>query len=124
MILKDDFFSVSNVDISGQDVKAELVINKDHRIFNGHFPGRPVVPGVCMMQMVKEIIETITGKKSDLIMTYEMKFVAIINPSKNNLISAALKYTIEEGDKINAAATFFKDDLIHFKFKGQFFIQH
>ncbi len=118
-MLKGDFFSVSSLEISGSDIKAELLINKDHKIFSGHFPGQPVVPGVCMMQMVKELVEELAGKKTNLYKAHEMKFVALIDPSKNNLISAALKYQEADG-KLNVTASFFKEELIHFKFKGQF----
>ena len=42
---------------------AKITLNKDHDIFNGHFPGNPVTPGVCMMQIVKELTEEFTGKQ-------------------------------------------------------------
>jgi hypothetical protein len=44
--------------------------------------------------------------------------MAIIDPSRNNNISATLKYTKEENGNLLVAATFFKDQLVHFKFKG------
>ncbi|MEJ0079486.1 MAG: hypothetical protein WDM78_00620 [Puia sp.] len=28
----------------------------DQAIFSGHFPGQPVLPGVCMMEMVAEVL--------------------------------------------------------------------
>lgn len=123
MILQEDFFTISNLIISGFDIKSELVINAEHRIFEGHFPGQPVVPGVCMMQMVKEIIEHVTNKRTVLEKAHEMKFLAIIDPRQNNIIGAKLKYTPEENGTVVVTATFFKDELIHFKFKGQFAIQ-
>ena len=118
MILLDDFFTINSLEVSGPDIKAELEINAGHRIFEGHFPGQPVVPGVCMMQMVKEIIEKVTGKRTDLRKAHEMKFVAIIDPSKNNIISAMIKHVIDESGTLTVSAVFFKDELVHFKFKG------
>jgi 3-hydroxyacyl-[acyl-carrier-protein] dehydratase len=117
-MLLGDFFTISNIETRGFDVKAMLLINASHKIFDGHFPGQPVVPGVCMMQMVKEIIEQVTGKKSDLIKSQEMKFLAIIDPSQNNNISATLKYSIDDHQNIVVSAVLFKDELTHFKFKG------
>ena len=119
-MLQGDFFQINQLEIAGADVKAELVINATHKIFDGHFPGQPVVPGVCMMQMVKEIIEQATQKKTDLLKAGDMKFLAVINPQQNNLIQAALKYTVEENGSMVVSATLFKDELIHFKFKGLF----
>lgn len=119
MLLETDFFTISNLTTSGADVNAELIINADHKIFDGHFPGQPVVPGVCMMQIVKEMLEQVTERKTNLVKAHEMKFLAILDPTRNNIISATLKYTVAE-NAVAVTATFFKEELVHFKFKGQF----
>ncbi len=118
-MLLNNFFTISSIATADQDIKASLVINAGHKIFEGHFPGQPVVPGVCMMQMVKEIIEQVTAKQTHLVKAQEMKFLAIIDPQQNNSIQAALKYTVQENE-ITVTATLFKDELTHFKFKGLF----
>ncbi|WP_370900620.1 3-hydroxyacyl-ACP dehydratase [Chryseobacterium gossypii] len=59
---------------------AKISLNKDHDIFKGHFPGNPVTPGVCMMQIVKELTEEFTGSKLFLKSASNVKFMAIINP--------------------------------------------
>ena len=119
-MLQGDFFNINNLETAGFDIKADLVINAGHKIFEGHFPGHPVVPGVCMMQMVKEIMEQVFKKKTNLVSAADMKFLAIINPEENTNIQAALKYKMEENRKMTVWASLFKDDLIYFKFKGVF----
>ncbi len=120
MMLLDQFFTISKLEKSGFDIKAELIIEKGHKIFDGHFPGQPVVPGVCMMQMVKEIMEQVIQKRTNLVKAHEMKFLAIIDPRLNNIISATLKYSFEENGDLAVSASFFKEELTHFKFKGLF----
>ncbi len=122
-MLLNDFFTINETESSASEIWAELVINADHKIFEGHFPNQPVVPGVCMMQMIKEIIEQVLGKATNLVHAAEMKFMAIINPQVNNLIQATIKYAADENGAINIQASLFKDELIHFKFKGQFNFQ-
>lgn len=122
-MLLGNFFTISNIETVNCEVKATLLINAGHKIFDGHFPGQPVVPGVCMMQMVKDIIEQVTNKKADLIKSSEMKFLAIIDPSQNNSISATLKYAIDDNQNMVVSAVLFKDELTHFKFKGVFAFQ-
>lgn len=119
-MLLNNFFTISNIESAGQEIKASLVINASHRIFEGHFPGQPVVPGVCMMQMIKEILEQVLGKSTNLVSASEMKFLAVINPVENNLVNAFLKYSLEENGAINVFASLIKDESIYFKFKGQF----
>ncbi|WP_419869583.1 3-hydroxyacyl-ACP dehydratase [Chryseobacterium sp. CT-SW4] len=59
---------------------AHITLNKDHEIFKGHFPGNPVTPGVCMMQIVKELSEEFSGCRLFLQSASNVKFMAIINP--------------------------------------------
>lgn len=119
-MLQGNFFRINKSEISGFEIKAELVLNASHKIFEGHFPGQPVVPGVCMMQMVKEILEQAIGEKTKLIQASEMKFLAVINPQETNMIQAFLKYAQDENGTIDVSATLQKGELIYFKIKGNF----
>ncbi len=81
MLLKD-FYKVEKLEKTDQGKYVAIVfLNNNHDIFKGHFPGNPVTPGVCMMQIIKELTEEIMG--SSLIMTSSsnVKFMAIINPN-------------------------------------------
>jgi 3-hydroxyacyl-[acyl-carrier-protein] dehydratase len=117
-MLLNNFFTINSITNTDTDINATLEINTGHKIFEGHFPGQPVVPGVCMMEMVKEIMENVIQKKTRLIKAHDIKFMAIIDPSKNNTISAALKHSKDDGGNLLVTATFFKEQLVHFKFKG------
>lgn len=59
---------------------AKISLNENHEIFKGHFPGNPVTPGVCMMQIIKELTEKFTNTKLFLKSATNVKFMAIINP--------------------------------------------
>ena len=120
-MLLDDFFKIINLQQKENTFKAELEINAAHKIFEGHFPGQPVTPGVCMMQMIKEIIEKGMDHKTQLIMADEMKFLSVIDPRQNNRITAEIKYTIIV-NKISVMAAITKDSITHFKFKGSFLL--
>jgi len=119
MILLNDFFTISDKVASETEIWAELFINANHKIFEGHFPNQPVVPGVCMMQMIKEIYEKTTGRTTNLVQASELKFLAVINPLENNLVHASVKMTQNENGMVNINASIFKDDLVHFKCKAQ-----
>ncbi len=122
-MLLNDFFIIQKIETSDTEIKALLVINAAHKIFEGHFPGQPVVPGVCMMQMIKETLETVTCGSTDLVSAPEIKFLVIIDPSQNNIIEAELKYKPEENGYVNVTAVLSKGETIHFKFKGLFHFQ-
>lgn len=116
-MLLNDFFTINDTTLSQTEIAAQLVINANHKIFEGHFPNQPVVPGVCMMQMIKEIVETVIEKQTNLIEAAELKFLAVINPLHNNLVHANIKYVEEENGVIKINASIYKDELMHFKCK-------
>ena len=122
-MLAGDFYIVNDYKQEANIVKAVLELNAAHEIFAGHFPRQPVVPGVCMMQMIKDLAEQALDKKLNLARADDMKFLALIDPVANNIIQAELKYTEGEEDKIHVTASLSKDALIHFKFKGSFIQQ-
>ena len=78
-ILTDFYTLKSSEKTENGSFIANISLNKDHEIFKGHFPGNPVTPGVCMMQIVKELTEEFTGKKLFLKSASNVKFMAIIN---------------------------------------------
>lgn len=117
MILLNDFYTLLQKDSAPGVVKAKIAINKNHRILEGHFPGLPVVPGVCMLQMVREIMEVNSGRDLDIIGADNMKFLSVINPEQNNEVEVLINYT-EDSDKISISATLFSGTTTFFKLKA------
>jgi 3-hydroxyacyl-[acyl-carrier-protein] dehydratase len=86
---------------------ANISLNKDHDIFKGHFPGNPVTPGVCMMQIVKELTEEFTDRKLFLKSASNVKFMAIINPFETPDLKLQLDITeSEEEIKVKNTTSF------------------
>lgn len=83
---------------------ARINLNKDHDIFKGHFPGNPVTPGVCMMQIVKELTEEFTGKKLFLKSASNIKFMAIINPFETPELTLQMDIS-ENGEEVKVKNT-------------------
>ncbi len=117
MILLDDFFRLTQKDSSPGVIRAKIFINKSHRIFEGHFPGLPVVPGVCMLQMVREIMEVHLDRNLDITASDNMKFLSVINPDQNEEVEASVNFT-EENDIISINATLFAGTTTFFKLKA------
>ncbi len=118
-MFKDDFFTITEINIEGKSINAILEINEKHPIFQGHFPDHPVVPGVCIFQMVKEIAELASGQELQLTTASEIKFLSIIDPNEKKSIRMSLNYE-KKIEGINVSASLLKDSTVCFKFKGVF----
>ncbi|MCE1167501.1 MAG: hypothetical protein LWX70_05330 [Sphingobacteriia bacterium] len=71
------------VDDTSEMVSYRLTINTDHDVFKGHFPDKPVVPGVCTISLVRELLEKWSGYTLLLKSIQQCKFTGMIIPDGN-----------------------------------------
>ncbi|CAM1349424.1 hotdog family protein [Tenacibaculum halocynthiae] len=83
MLLENFYTLESNSLLDDNVVKSTMILNNDHQVFDGHFPNNPVTPGVCMMQIIKEIVEHTLQLELQLFKVSNVKFTALINPNVN-----------------------------------------
>jgi len=100
-------------------IQAILEINKESEIFKGHFPGQPILPGACMLQLVKEVLSISLGFHIRLLKAEYLKFLKLINPLNNNIIQLTLSFK-ELDNSIYVIAILISDKVIFFKLKGSF----
>lgn len=60
--------------------RVRIRLNAGHRIYQAHFPGNPITPGVCIIQMVGELTGARLGRQLLLSKVVNLKFVAPISP--------------------------------------------
>lgn len=121
-MLNNDFFHIVSIHEDKGALKAVIKINAAHQIFEGHFPGQPVVPGVCMIQIVKELLITVTGEEPLLKGGDYFKFLAILDPTKNDEVNADIKYTEDDNGQLDVQASLYHDQLTYLKLKARFIV--
>ena len=119
-MLKDDFFTISSLQKENNSFKIMLELNAMHTIFEAHFPGHPVVPGACMLQMVKEVTEIILDKKVQLTKADNLKFLKLINPNEHKTLQMDLTFNISEDRIARVSANLSTGSSVCFKFSGSF----
>lgn len=98
-MLLDNFYTILSSESSDSTIwTIQIKLNPGHPVYQGHFPGHPVVPGVCLLQLIKECIEDIRQQKLQIAQVSSCKFLSAINPIETPHISVALTFKeIEEG---------------------------
>jgi len=120
--LLNGLYSLDDLTVLDTSVRANITINKDHIVFNGHFPDNPVMPGVCMMQIIKEITEKIVDKKLFMQSASNIKFMAIINPFNTPKLELQLQITeTDDGYKVKNSSKF--EDTIALKSTSNFIVK-
>ena len=120
MNLLNDFFKILSVEKTDSKYTVAIELNPSHEIFRGHFPGNPVVPGVCMVQMVKEILQDIFKKEFTMTQASQLKFLAILNPVQVSSLNVELTLIKEEANTLAIAGSFQKEATVFLKFKATF----
>lgn len=104
-MLLDNFYKIIHIE-EKEDGKREIEIelNPGHALYQGHFPGQPVVPGVCTLQIIKESAERIVNRPLQYAQIASSKFLSAVNPLETQLLhlSIQLKETEEALLKLQA----------------------
>ena len=61
----------------------QLSVPPRHPIFTGHFPGRPIVPGVMLLEWVLAEVSQATGRSTAALRVREAKFFTPLSPAQS-----------------------------------------
>lgn len=92
MTLKDNLYKiVAQHSLDDNNTIYEIQLNQDCEIYNAHFPGEPITPGVCVVQIAQELFADYMGKPATLISVKNVKFINVISPIESPIIQFEIK---------------------------------
>lgn len=98
MLLQDKFYKVINVDkTDDQHAVFHCVLLADCDVYRGHFPGKPVSPGVCNIELIKECVMMLTGQKLTINGIKQCRLTAVATPQVCPEIDVTVAVTPVEG---------------------------
>lgn len=118
-MLKDQLYTIQNIDYQDFVLKAEIKLIKTNPIFKGHFPDVPVLPGVTMMQMVKELLEIAEEKSFIMHSAGQLKFLQMLNPEHIDTVNWEINVTKSEEGLFKVKAQMINGDIVFFKMTGK-----
>lgn len=83
MRLLDEMFVL----VSDDGRQMVLRLNAAHPIYQLHFPGTPITPGLCLVKMLGELLERKTGSRLELKKIVNLKFIRPLSPEKSPLLT-------------------------------------
>ena len=115
MVLKDFYKVLSEENTSDSKYTITILVNEKHEVFKGHFPGNPIMPGVCMIQIIKELTENITQSTLMIQTLSNVKFMALINPEATPELRLELDIVTTEEDLVKVKNTTYFNDTVALK---------
>ncbi len=102
----DRFYKVESIaTIAPQRYMVSVALVVSHPVYDGHFPGNPVVPGVCSLHMLTECAEYILGCKFFLSEAANVKFTGLVRPQDDSKLSIDIIMSDIESDIVSLKAT-------------------
>jgi 3-hydroxyacyl-[acyl-carrier-protein] dehydratase len=119
-MLLNELFIVDDWQPGVATLIASLRVQAPHPIFDGHFPGRPVLPGACLVQLVEELAASVAGREVRLIRAGPVKFIAMIDPIRDAIIKITLTAKEQAAGEWQITADGTNAGTTCFRFKGVF----
>jgi 3-hydroxyacyl-[acyl-carrier-protein] dehydratase len=124
-MLKDNFYTLqeTSTDTDGCYV-CKVRWNASHEIYQAHFPGNPITPGACIVQIAKELSEWLNGYLLMITEIKNLKFLNVIIPHEFPEVNFQLAFTCNEEDKtLSAKILVFSGEMIFAKCSILFLIK-
>ena len=103
-MLKDSLYKIQNVKDMPEGVSFSISLNRECPIYAAHFPGMPITPGVCILQMVEELLADYTHKKLQTTAIKNAKFLSMLKPT-DEVLEVNLFSVKQEDEKIKVQST-------------------
>ncbi len=82
MILQDNLYTIVSQQEQEGAAVFQLRLHPEWPIYQAHFPGHPITPGVCIVQMVQELLQKLMQRELVLSQAKNVKYTAIISPEE------------------------------------------
>lgn len=90
-------------------------LNPESEIYKAHFPGMPITPGVCIIQIASELLQEALGLPIILNKVKNAKFLKVINPIETPELTYIFSRFKTEDDSFSVSITVEAADTIFSK---------
>lgn len=97
-----DIYQIVSREESDQKHIFKISLNRDHIIYQSHFPGNPITPGVIIIEILNDLLNIITDRKLSLVRAKNIKYLKTISPEEHPIVYFSIN--VQESDSIFTAA--------------------
>lgn len=103
-MLLNSFFYILTEDLAENTARFTIKLNPEHSIFQGHFPGYPITPGVCVAQMAVDLFSYIWHQEFNIHKAKSIKFINLLKPEETDTCDYQLTWEKLDGQEFRMKA--------------------
>lgn len=85
-MLQETLFNIDSLEpLTENEYCASVSVDFSCSVFDGHFPGNPILPGVCTLLIIKSIVGRILGAEVFYRSIASCKFTSLVVPQDGSL---------------------------------------
>lgn len=117
MFLENKFYKILSEDKQDMSATYRVAILPDCNVYEGHFPGDPVCPGVCNIETIKECAIKLIGTPLRIQSIKQCRLTAIATPTVCPEVTITLSATSKDSSYV-VVATIADEKQTYMEFKG------
>jgi len=118
-MLENTLYTLSSFEKTDSTITASLELNPASDVFTGHFPEKPVLPGVCLTHIVTELLSKGLETPYKLEEGKQLKFLSLVTPDTTTNLHYVISYKIAD-EKVNLNADVQAGETVCFKLKATY----
>jgi 3-hydroxyacyl-[acyl-carrier-protein] dehydratase len=120
MKVLNDFYKIINTESIDNKHTVIVMLNQTHEIYKGHFPDNPVVPGVCLIQMIGELSSTISKTELHIKRASNIKFRSPVKPDICPELKFILDISLVENSLISVKCDIYQNETTCLSYKAEY----
>lgn len=81
MLLENRYYQLVSQEIEDGKGLFHIRLLPECELYRGHFPGNPVCPGICNVELIKECAMLLTGKDLQIRTVTQCRLTALASPT-------------------------------------------
>lgn len=118
-MLQDNYYRIEHYETAGEQAVFQIALLENCKVYQGHFPGHPICPGVCNIEMIKECASKVIGKSLHVRRVRKCRFTAVAIPSECPFLTIAVDWKSRDDGGYDVTATIADGKTVYVKLKAE-----
>lgn len=104
-----DLYTIDSVSHQDGTSTWRVSLNPRSVIYSVHFPGNPITPGACQLEMMRSLASARIGRDMTMAKLRNIKYLQLIDPRTTSSFDVRMTFSQEEGETLTRCSAVISD---------------